>query len=62
MFASVALLLVAVLLFLVLGRNRRPKGFPPGPEPIPIIGNLLELNLENPIADLNRVKLNKFIF
>ncbi|XP_041794521.1 cytochrome P450 2D15-like [Chelmon rostratus] len=55
MFASVALLLVAVLLFLVLGRNRRPKGFPPGPEPIPIIGNLLELNLENPIADLNRL-------
>ncbi|XP_070828249.1 cytochrome P450 2D15-like isoform X3 [Chaetodon trifascialis] len=55
MFASVALLLAVVLLLLLLGQNRRPKNFPPGPQAFPIIGNLLELNLENPIADLNRL-------
>ncbi|XP_026168037.1 cytochrome P450 2F2-like [Mastacembelus armatus] len=55
MFLSVALLLLAVLLFLLLFRTRRIKNFPPGPRPIPILGNLLLLNLENPIADLERL-------
>ncbi|KAM7396195.1 hypothetical protein PAMP_019252 [Pampus punctatissimus] len=55
MFASVALLLVAVLLLLFLFRTKRAKNFPPGPRPIPIFGNLLQLNLESPIADLERL-------
>ncbi|XP_067356540.1 cytochrome P450 2F2-like isoform X1 [Channa argus] len=54
MFASVALLF-AVLLFLLLFLNRKAKNFPPGPRPIPILGNLLHLNLENPVADLQRL-------
>ena len=58
MLASVALVLATVLLFLLLFRVHRAKNFPPGPRPIPILGNLLELNLENPIPDLERVKLN----
>ncbi|XP_035521138.1 cytochrome P450 2D15-like [Morone saxatilis] len=55
MFASVALLLVAVLLFLLLFHSPRAKNFPPAPRPIPILGNLLQLNLESPIADLKRL-------
>ncbi|XP_044049488.1 cytochrome P450 2D15-like [Siniperca chuatsi] len=55
MCASVALLLVAVLLFLFLFQTHRAKNFPPGPRPIPIFGNLLQLSLESPIADLERL-------
>ncbi|XP_075998054.1 cytochrome P450 2J6-like isoform X2 [Genypterus blacodes] len=55
MLASVALFLVAFLLFLLLFRTARPKNFPPGPRPIPLMGNLLELSLENPLVDLERL-------
>ncbi|XP_070762866.1 cytochrome P450 2D15-like [Enoplosus armatus] len=55
MCASVALLFVAVLLFLRLCQTHRAKNFPPGPRPIPIFGNLLQLSLESPVADLERL-------
>nr|XP_046250389.1 cytochrome P450 2F2-like [Scatophagus argus] len=55
MFASVALLFVAVLLFLLFCQTQRSKNFPPGPRPIPILGNLLDINLDNPTADLERL-------
>ncbi|XP_068579770.1 cytochrome P450 2D15-like [Cebidichthys violaceus] len=55
MLASVVLLLSAVLLFLLFFRTHRAKNFPPGPRPIPIFGNVLQLNLESPIADLERL-------
>lgn len=55
MFASVAFLVVVSLLFLIFSQTNRKKNFPPGPRPLPFIGNLLELNLENPLADLERV-------
>ncbi|KAG7521721.1 cytochrome P450 2F2-like [Solea senegalensis] len=54
MFSSATLLFVAVLLFLLLFRNNRGKKFPPGPQAVPVFGNLLQLNLENPLADLER--------
>ncbi|XP_071398518.1 cytochrome P450 2F2-like [Centroberyx affinis] len=55
MFGSLILVWVAVFLLLFLFQNHRTKNFPPGPRPIPILGNLLQLNLESPIADLERL-------
>lgn len=49
-------LLAAALALWLYFQTHRPKDFPPGPPPIPLLGNLLELHLDNPIADLERVK------
>ncbi|KAK2841900.1 hypothetical protein Q5P01_012100 [Channa striata] len=54
MFSSVVLFF-AVLLILLTCQNRRPKNFPPGPRPVPILGNLLHINLRNPVADLEKL-------
>ncbi|XP_029952741.1 cytochrome P450 2F2-like [Salarias fasciatus] len=54
MFFSVILILVC-LFFLVL-KTQRPRNFPPGPFALPILGNLLNLNLENPLKDFERLR------
>lgn len=46
---GVGCLTVAFLVFLLvcqLVKQRRPPGFPPGPSPIPVIGNILSLATE----------------
>lgn len=46
---GVGCLAVAFLVFLLvrqLVKQRRPPGFPPGPSPIPVIGNILSLATE----------------
>uniref|UniRef100_A0A8C9TXG0 Cytochrome P450, family 2, subfamily X, polypeptide 7 n=1 Tax=Scleropages formosus TaxID=113540 RepID=A0A8C9TXG0_SCLFO len=55
MLGTLILLWVGFWLLLFLFRTRRPKNFPPGPWPVPIFGNLLQLNLANPIKDLGKL-------
>ncbi|KAJ8336617.1 hypothetical protein SKAU_G00378370 [Synaphobranchus kaupii] len=55
MLGSLVLLCFGFSLLFFLFRTRRPKNFPPGPLPVPIFGNLLQLNLRNPIEDLEKL-------
>ncbi|CAL8356921.1 unnamed protein product [Lota lota] len=55
MFGSLVLFCLVLCLLSLLLRTRRTKNFPPGPMAVPLFGNLLEFNAQNPIPDLNRL-------
>uniref|UniRef100_A0A3Q1F1G1 Uncharacterized protein n=1 Tax=Acanthochromis polyacanthus TaxID=80966 RepID=A0A3Q1F1G1_9TELE len=42
---SVILLLLCVFFIVLLLRPKRPKNFPPGPAPLPILGNILAIRI-----------------
>ncbi|XP_029010218.1 cytochrome P450 2J6-like isoform X1 [Betta splendens] len=56
MFATIILLSLCVCFIILQLKSRRPKNFPPGPPALPLLGNLLNLNLENPLKDLERLR------
>ncbi|XP_070842763.1 cytochrome P450 2F2-like [Chaetodon trifascialis] len=56
MFLSFILLWICVSLFILCLKCQRPKNFPPGPSPLPILGNLLSLSLDNPMRDFERLR------
>lgn len=56
MVASIILLWICVVSIILLLRSRRPKNFPPGPSPLPVLGNILDLSLDNPLKDFERLR------
>uniref|UniRef100_A0A8C6SBL9 Cytochrome P450 n=1 Tax=Neogobius melanostomus TaxID=47308 RepID=A0A8C6SBL9_9GOBI len=56
MFVSLLLLWVCFCFFLVQFRSRRPKNFPPGPTALPFFGNVLNLNVDNPLKYLETLR------
>ncbi|KAI5617281.1 cytochrome P450, family 2, subfamily X, polypeptide 9 [Silurus asotus] len=48
-----SLILLGFFFYLIfhLVRIQRPKNFPPGPQPLPIFGSLLDINIKNPLKD-----------
>ncbi|XP_030254911.1 cytochrome P450 2D10-like isoform X3 [Sparus aurata] len=55
MFVSFILLWTCGLFLILFIKCQRPKNFPPGPAPLPILGNLLNLSLDNPMKDFDRL-------
>nr|XP_046227938.1 cytochrome P450 2F2-like [Scatophagus argus] len=56
MIVSFVLLWICVFVFISCFKCQRPKNFPPGPPTLPILGNLLNLSLNNPIGDFERLR------
>lgn len=56
MVTSVVLLCLGIVILVLLLRSQRPKNFPPGPPVLPLLGSILELALDNPLQDFERVR------
>uniref|UniRef100_A0A672YDF2 Cytochrome P450, family 2, subfamily X, polypeptide 9 n=1 Tax=Sphaeramia orbicularis TaxID=375764 RepID=A0A672YDF2_9TELE len=55
MLASFILLWVCIYFIVLQVRCRRPQNFPPGPTALPMVGNLLNLSLDNPLGTLRGI-------
>ncbi|XP_063801805.1 cytochrome P450 2J6-like [Pseudophryne corroboree] len=50
---STALILGLILLVILWRKLSRPKGFPPGPPALPVVGNLLQMDFSNPLKNIS---------
>uniref|UniRef100_A0AAQ6ISZ8 Cytochrome P450, family 2, subfamily X, polypeptide 9 n=1 Tax=Anabas testudineus TaxID=64144 RepID=A0AAQ6ISZ8_ANATE len=56
MFATIILLWLCVWFIILQFKSKRPKNFPPGPPILPVLGNILNLSLENPLKDFEKLR------
>ncbi|XP_051807657.1 cytochrome P450 2F2-like [Acanthochromis polyacanthus] len=56
MFLSLVLLGLCICVIILQLKPRRPKNFPPGPPVLPILGNILHINPQNPLEDLDKLR------
>ncbi|XP_042571285.1 cytochrome P450 2J2-like [Cyprinus carpio] len=54
MLGSLILVWTCIFFVFLLIRIQRPRNFPPGPLPLPLFGNLLHVNMANPLKDFER--------
>lgn len=52
---TVLLLFILFLLILDQLRNRKPRNYPPGPTPLPFVGNVFHLDATQPHIHLTKV-------
>ncbi|XP_051739226.1 cytochrome P450 2F2-like [Ctenopharyngodon idella] len=55
MLGFLILVWICIFILFLFIQIPRPKNFPPGPRPLPLFGNLLELNITNPLKDFERL-------
>ncbi|XP_030644510.1 cytochrome P450 2F2 isoform X1 [Chanos chanos] len=55
MLGTLVLLWLGIFILYFLVKLQRPKNFPPGPVPLPLFGNLLQFDSENPLKELDRL-------